>query len=71
MPLFPAPAPAPAYVRRYGPVSQNAITEATDHPPTNLPGVGKSCLLCRYSDDVFNSNFITTIGCAKCACTTT
>merc|ERR1712167_157491 len=25
-------------------------------------GVGKSCLLCRYSDDVFNSNFITTIG---------
>jgi len=24
--------------------------------------VGKSCLLCRYSDDVFNSNFITTIG---------
>merc|ERR1711871_1422117 len=25
-------------------------------------GVGKSCLLCRYSDDVFNSSFITTIG---------
>merc|ERR1711975_45369 len=25
-------------------------------------GVGKSCLLCRYSDDVFNNNFITTIG---------
>merc|ERR1711988_812318 len=25
-------------------------------------GVGKSCLLCRYSEDVFNSNFITTIG---------
>merc|ERR1711998_96899 len=25
-------------------------------------GVGKSCLLCRYSDDVFNSNFITPIG---------
>merc|ERR1712146_364498 len=25
-------------------------------------GVGKSCLLCRYSDDTFNSNFITTIG---------
>merc|ERR1711934_1200289 len=24
-------------------------------------GVGKSCLLCRYSDDVFNSNFITKI----------
>jgi len=27
-----------------------------------VEGVGKSCLLCRYSDDVFNSNFITTIG---------
>merc|ERR1712199_105500 len=27
-------------------------------------GVGKSCLLCRYSDDVFNSNFIPTIGIA-------
>merc|ERR1711939_321481 len=25
-------------------------------------GVGKSCLLCRYADDVFNSNFIATIG---------
>merc|ERR1711871_481635 len=25
-------------------------------------GVGKSCLLCRYSDDEFNNNFITTIG---------
>merc|ERR1711988_152850 len=25
-------------------------------------GVGKSCLLCRYSEDIFNSNFITTIG---------
>merc|ERR1711907_636935 len=25
-------------------------------------GVGKSCLLCRYSDDVFNASFITTIG---------
>merc|ERR1711934_713226 len=25
-------------------------------------GVGKSCLLCRYSDDVFNNKFITTIG---------
>merc|ERR1712227_474514 len=25
-------------------------------------GVGESCLLCRYSDDVFNNNFITTIG---------
>merc|ERR1711871_1321965 len=25
-------------------------------------GVGKSCLLCRYSEGVFNNNFITTIG---------
>jgi Ras-related protein Rab-8A len=27
-----------------------------------LPGVGKSCLLLRYSDDSFTSSFITTIG---------
>merc|ERR1711865_1269215 len=25
-------------------------------------GVGKSCLLCRYSEDIFNNKFITTIG---------
>ncbi|KDO16089.1 hypothetical protein SPRG_18374, partial [Saprolegnia parasitica CBS 223.65] len=25
-------------------------------------GVGKSCLLMRYSDDTFTSSFITTIG---------
>lgn len=27
-----------------------------------IPGVGKSCLLLRYSDDSFTSSFITTIG---------
>ncbi len=27
-----------------------------------MPGVGKSCLLLRYSDDSFTSSFITTIG---------
>jgi hypothetical protein len=29
------------------------------------PGVGKSCLLLRYSDDSFTPSFITTIGCVK------
>ena len=30
-------------------------------------GVGKSCLLLRFSDDSFTSSFITTIGCARAA----
>ena len=25
-------------------------------------GVGKTCILCRFSDDSFNSSFISTIG---------
>ncbi len=28
-------------------------------------GVGKSCLLLRFSEDSFTSSFITTIGCAR------
>lgn len=31
-------------------------------------GVGKSCLLLRYSDDSFTPSFITTIGCVRLAC---
>lgn len=33
-------------------------------------GVGKSCVLLRYSDDSFTTSFITTIGCVSCACWT-
>ena len=29
-------------------------------------GVGKSCLLLRFSEDSFTSSFITTIGCVRC-----
>lgn len=30
--------------------------------PTHIAGVGKSCLLLRYCDNLFTSSFITTIG---------
>lgn len=29
----------------------------------HVSGVGKSCILLRFSDDSFQSSFITTIGC--------
>ena len=31
-------------------------------PTVRAAGVGKSCLLLRFSDDSFNTSFITTIG---------
>merc|ERR1711990_783623 len=53
------------------PIVGNSVAMAGNKSPYDMlikllligdSGVGKSCLLCRYSDDVFNSNFITTIG---------
>lgn len=35
---------------------------STNVPCIPLPGVGKSCLLLRFSEDEFTSSFITTIG---------
>lgn len=45
------------------------LAPMTFFPPNCLPGpgVGKSCLLLRFSEDQFTSSFITTIGCARCA----
>ena len=50
------PTPAPRRKRKGGGPRQ----PAERHPPR--AGVGKSCLLLRFSEDSFTSSFITTIG---------
>ena len=42
------------------------IPRAPDELGRRPAGVGKSCLLLRFSEDSFTSSFITTIGCAAC-----
>jgi hypothetical protein len=46
---------------------RHVVTDERTRERTNErtnAGVGKSCLLLRFSDDQFTTSFITTIGCA-------
>jgi hypothetical protein len=59
----PPPAPPPPQLTlACPPVPASRLRSPSPSRPPASPGVGKSCLLLRFSDDSFTTSFITTIG---------